>query len=74
MSSLGLTAARRVTAAAAEGQRAGVVRNDVSAQSIATLLIAITVGVEGMIELEVDLSPPALSAAVRRLLRPVEGA
>jgi AcrR family transcriptional regulator len=63
-------AVRRVTVATREGQEAGTVRPDVNAEHIATVLTAIALGVQSMIEVvyPLDIRPAALDVA--RVLRP----
>jgi AcrR family transcriptional regulator len=65
-------AARRVTATVAAGQGAGTVRNDVSAENLALLLIAVVGGVGGFLEVKFPVAEVIDGAAADlvKLLRP----
>ena len=60
----------RVAVAAADGQRAGTVRNDIPPQQIASLLVTLAMGVVQMFELGTPLEPEKLHKAVLLLLSP----
>jgi len=61
---------RRVRQAAQQGQRDGLVRDDVDAAPLATALVALALGVLQMYELGLRIDYEPLRAAVVRLLRP----
>jgi AcrR family transcriptional regulator len=70
---LELEAIARVKAAAAAGQRAGTVRDDIPAVAIAEILIIITLGIEAMFELGIPFELGADARALRKLLRAAHG-
>lgn len=60
----------RVSDLVASAQREGVVRADVGAREIATILLAAVIGAQSMIELEVPLDVTRASIAIMGLLMP----
>lgn len=63
-------AATRVAAAAREGQEAGTIRADVSADHVGSILLAIALGVQCMTEVDYPLSVVEATSDVARLLKP----
>jgi AcrR family transcriptional regulator len=61
-------AQRRVESAAKAGQDAGTVRDDVSAASLAAVLVTLAMGVVQMFELGAPLSPEDVRATIVRVL------
>jgi TetR/AcrR family transcriptional regulator, transcriptional repressor for nem operon len=62
--------ARRAATAVREGQGAGTVRNDVSPDSIATILTVIVLGVESLLEVEYPLDIVPAANALSAMLKP----
>lgn len=63
---------RRVHEAARQGQDAGSVRDDVDAETLATTLVALALGVLQMFELGLAVNLEALRATALRLLKPAQ--
>ena len=61
-------AAGRLAAIAAEGQRAGAVRDDVTASTTADLLVLVALGVMVALDVGLPLDPAALRDTVLRVL------
>jgi len=66
-------AQRRIERAALAGQRAGVVRKDVAAHSVAAMLVTLAMGVVQMYELGAPLSPDEVRTTVARVLTTSRG-
>jgi hypothetical protein len=63
----------RVGRAASDGQRAHSVRSDVPPETIGTLLVAVAMGLIGMIETKIPFDVAAIQAAALRLFAPPKG-
>jgi TetR/AcrR family transcriptional repressor of nem operon len=64
--------ARRIAVAVAEGQGAGTVRADVSADAIATMLVGLVMGIQAAIEMGYPFALEPAAADFSRMLKPPE--